>query len=146
MSGVLIKEWSAFVLKEVRARKEVEREMLALQEEMRSMALHLRAEISGTRQEWVGDASFYGAEVRGVYEGQAAQRDRVVAFARRSFARQRVMRAMTQWGAVATAAIVRDGGGGGAMATATAVSASFTACAGAGAGSGDGGASVDRVH
>jgi protein SFI1 len=106
MSGVLIKEWSAFVLKEVRARKEVEREMLALQEEMRSMALHLRAEISGTRQEWVGDASFYGAEVRGVYEGQAAQRDRVVAFARRSFARQRVMRAMTQWGAVATAATV----------------------------------------
>ena len=37
MSGVLIKEWSAFVLKEVRARKEVERQMLELREEMRAM-------------------------------------------------------------------------------------------------------------
>ena len=65
------------MLKEVRARKEVEREMLALREEMRSMALHVRCEINDTRQEWISDASFYGSEVRTVYEGQAAQRTKV---------------------------------------------------------------------
>ena len=49
MSGVLIKEWSAFVLKEVRARKEVERQMLELREEMLAMVEGFREETSAAR-------------------------------------------------------------------------------------------------
>ena len=45
MSGVLIKEWSAFVLKEVRARKKVEAQMLALREEMQGMLATVRGDI-----------------------------------------------------------------------------------------------------
>ena len=78
MSGVLIKEWSAFVLKEVRARKEVERQMLELRDEMRGMADGFRAEIGETRAGWISDAQFYGAKVREAYESQAAQREKVM--------------------------------------------------------------------
>ena len=99
MSGVLIKEWSAFVLKEVRARKEVERQMLALREEMQSMGSHIRMEMQVNRQEWIGDAAFYGSQVRKVYEEQAALRDKVVIFARRTFARRQLMSVMARWGA-----------------------------------------------
>ena len=99
MSGVLIKEWSAFVLKEVRARKDVEREMLELREEMRKMATSVREDINYTRQEWISDASFYGSEVRGVYEAMARQQEATVKLARRTFARRHMMSAMKIWGA-----------------------------------------------
>jgi len=107
MAGVLIKEWSAFVLKEVRARKEVEREMLALREDMRSLALNVRGEINVTRQEWISDASFYGSEVRAVYEGVARQRVKVAAMAARVAARMLVTRTMRVWHSAVAAAKAR---------------------------------------
>ena len=74
MSGVLIKEWSAFVLKEVRARKKVEAQMLALREEMGMLAT-VRGDIDVQREEWIGDAAYYGAaHVREALEKSARQR------------------------------------------------------------------------
>jgi protein SFI1 len=97
MSGVLIKEWSAFVLKEVRARKEVEQQMLELREEMRAMLEGFRGEVSATRQEWIGDASFYGANVRDAREAAAAQRRKVARMARATFSRRRTGDAFATW-------------------------------------------------
>ena len=97
MSGVLIKEWSAFVLKEVRARKEVEQQMLELREEMRAMLEGFRGEVRETRQEWIGDASFYGANVRDAREAAAAQRRKVARMARATFSRRRTGDAFATW-------------------------------------------------
>ena len=97
MSGVLIKEWSAFVLKEVRARKEVEQQMLELREEMRAMLEGFRGEVRATRQEWIGDASFYGANVRDAREAAAAQRRKVARMARATFSRRRTCDAFATW-------------------------------------------------
>ena len=97
MSGVLIKEWSAFVLKEVRARKEVERQMLELRDEMRGMADVFRAEIGETRAGWISDAQFYGAKVREAYESQAAQRLKVMTMAARTFFQRWLTKAWRTW-------------------------------------------------
>ena len=97
MSGVLIKEWSAFVLKEVRARKEVERQMLELRDEMRGMADAFRAEIGETRAGWISDAQFYGAKVREAYESQAAQREKVMTMAARTFFQRWLTKAWRKW-------------------------------------------------
>ena len=79
MSGVLIKEWSAFVLKEVRARKEVERQMLALRrrcspwEATFEWRCRSTARVDRRRR-------LLRSQVRKVYEEQAALRDKVVIF------------------------------------------------------------------
>ena len=85
MSGVLIKEWSAFVLKEVRARKEVEQQMLELQGGDARDAGGVQGEVRATRQEWIGTPSFYGANVRDAREAAAAQRRKVARMARPRF-------------------------------------------------------------
>lgn len=97
MSGVLIKEWSAFVLKEVRARKEVERQMLELKDEMRGMADVFRGEIGECRAGWISDAQFYGTQVREAYEAQATQRTKVMAMAARTFFHRWLSKALRKW-------------------------------------------------
>ena len=97
MSGVLIKEWSAFVLKEVRARKEVEAQMLDLREEMRLMLEGFRGEVSKTRQEWIGDASFYGTQVRDARDASLAQRKKVVRMVRATFFKRWTQDAFAKW-------------------------------------------------
>ncbi|KAK3282878.1 hypothetical protein CYMTET_9405 [Cymbomonas tetramitiformis] len=52
MSGVLIKEWSSFVLKEVRARQEVEGQMAELNLEMESIRTTVREEVTSLVAEW----------------------------------------------------------------------------------------------
>ena len=97
MSGVLIKEWSAFVLKEVRARKEVEAQMLALREEMRGMLATVRGDIDRQREEWIGDAAYYGANVRDALEKSARQRQRAVEMARKTFGRRWTVSVFGRW-------------------------------------------------
>ena len=97
MSGVLIKEWSAFVLKEVRARKKVEAQMLALREEMRGMLATVRGDIDVQREEWIGDAAYYGAHVREALEKSARQRQRAAEMARKTFGRRWTVSVFGRW-------------------------------------------------
>ena len=97
MSGVLIKEWSAFVLKEVKARKEVEAQMLDLRNEMRGMFSGFKNEVNLTRQEWIGDASFYGANVRNTREASRLQRIKIVKMARRTFFSRWTSSSFAKW-------------------------------------------------
>lgn len=97
MSGVLIKEWSAFVLKEVRARKEVERQMLELREEMLAMVEGFREETSAARKAWNEDVSFYGATARDARLATAAQRRKVVRMVRATYSRRWTGDAFARW-------------------------------------------------
>ena len=99
MSGVMIKEWSAFVLKEVRARKAVEAQMVALREETREWLAGFKAEVKKTKAEWVDDATYIGAAARAAREANERQRRKVASMARRTLFKRTQAAAFRRWAA-----------------------------------------------
>ena len=99
MSGVMIKEWSAFVLKEVRARKAVEAQMVALREETREWLAGFKAEVKKTKAEWVDDATYIGAAARAAREANERQRRAVASMARRTLFKRTQAAAFRRWAA-----------------------------------------------
>jgi hypothetical protein len=75
----------------------VEAQMVDLRHEMRDMFLSFRNDVNVTRQEWIGDASFYGTSVRNTQEVVKLQRQKVVKMARATFAKRRVSSAFSLW-------------------------------------------------
>jgi len=71
--------------------------MVDLRHEMRDMFLSFRNDVNVTRQEWIGDASFYGTSVRNTQEVVKLQRQKVVKMARATFAKRRVSSAFSLW-------------------------------------------------
>lgn len=86
MSGVLIREWSSFVLKEVNARKAVEKQLGELEEELRSLRLQVHADINVVRDAWDSEMRGCIAEASQIFaqaqEARRAAHRRVIGYMR----------------------------------------------------------------